>query len=298
MSKYLLILVLLFLAPVFVCASGYLTSSNIYDSQSCASAYGVWDGTKTISNGACSCPVDREPSGGICDCKYPYYSVNGSCVEIKPGESYSHVTSEQSRIESIKCYAKDVILCDFKGENCVTSSSGRMVSPVVQSDGSLKCPEGFESAEVKTYNDSIGKSSSGSSTSSSSTSAGGSSGYSTTTGYTTTPGKTVSGTLPSITIGQKEITLPKVTGFLSISNPLTASSFNELLQRLLDWILNVALVVAPLIIVYAGFLHVTAMGDIAKITKARNIILYAAIGFIVALMAKSLIALFVDLIPK
>jgi len=300
MKKFLIILFSLFLLPLFfVSASGYLTSSNIYDKQSCESAYGIWDANKTISSGACSCPSTRGPSGGICDCVYPYYSVNGACVEIKAGEIYSHVTSEQSRIESIECSAVDSLKCDINGQNCVLTASDYTVDPIVQSDGSLKCPEGFSSPEVEDYNDSIGKTSSSSSSSSSSSNTGSSSGsYSTTTGYTTTPGKTVSGTMPSITITPKETTLPIITGSMSISNPISAGSFNELLQRLLDWILNIALVVAPLVIVYAGFLHVTAMGDMAKITKARNIILFASIGFIVALMAKSLIALFVNLIPK
>lgn len=80
-------------------------------------------------------------------------------------------------------------------------------------------------------------------------------------------------------------------GGATIPNPLGHASFTALFEAIIDWIIDIALVLAPLIIVYGGFLHITSAGDPAKSTQGKKVILYAAIGLIVALLAKSLIGI-------
>ena len=99
---------------------------------------------------------------------------------------------------------------------------------------------------------------------------GGSGGTTTEGGGTTTTGGSTGGTIP---------------------NPINSTSFTELFNAVIDWIINIALVLAPLIIVYGGFLHITSAGDPAKSSQGKKVILYAAIGLIVALLAKSLIGI-------
>jgi len=300
MKKFLLILFSLFLIPVISMAYGeyyYDYSSKSYqcvkpsDQLEIINGVVYCGGVHFESGGGYSCAdPNAEASAGSCYCKNGYSrDSSGKCV-VDPNWTLGGATSsanQQNAAESA---------CDQSGGTWLSSMTCKCPTGCHQSSDGWCVADGEEMLGVcmgdgdGTFDGRTG----GPGTSSSS----GSSGYSTTTGYTTTPGKTVSGTMPSITITPKEITLPTITGSMSISNPISAGSFNELLQRFLDWILNIALVVAPLIIVYAGFLHVTAMGDMAKVTKARNIILFASIGFMVALMAKSLIALFVNLIPK
>jgi membrane-anchored glycerophosphoryl diester phosphodiesterase (GDPDase) len=65
----------------------------------------------------------------------------------------------------------------------------------------------------------------------------------------------------------------------------------------ITWIRNIGLVIAPLLIVYGGFTYITAMGESAKITKAKQILLYAAIGLIVVLLAQSLLGVIKSWIP-
>jgi len=54
------------------------------------------------------------------------------------------------------------------------------------------------------------------------------------------------------------------------------------------WIVGLAAVVMGL---WAGILFITAGGDAAKVTTARNILLYAIIGIAVAILAFSLVAI-------
>jgi hypothetical protein len=76
-----------------------------------------------------------------------------------------------------------------------------------------------------------------------------------------------------------------------ITNPITATSFGEIVDNILTFIWWVALALVPLMIVIAGFYFVTAAGDPAKVEKAKGIILYAVIGFIIILLARGFVEL-------
>jgi len=136
-------------------------------------------------------------------------------------------------------------------------------------------------------------------TGSSSSSGSGSIGSGVTSGSTTGGGSsTISSNYNSGNSGGGQITLPTVTSTGVLTNPIASGSFADLLNRIIDWILNIALVLAPLVIVYGGFIYMTAAGDTNKVSQGKNIVLYAVIGFIVALLAKSLIGIFKDLVVK
>jgi len=63
------------------------------------------------------------------------------------------------------------------------------------------------------------------------------------------------------------------------------------LNAIVNWAFAILLVMAALFIVVAAFYFVTAGGAPEKIEMARNLILYAIIGVVVALLAKGLIKL-------
>lgn len=56
-----------------------------------------------------------------------------------------------------------------------------------------------------------------------------------------------------------------------------------------NWVFVILIVVATIFIVIAGFTFVTAAGDPAKVTTARNYVLYALIGLVVAFLAKAIL---------
>lgn len=77
-----------------------------------------------------------------------------------------------------------------------------------------------------------------------------------------------------------------------ICNPLEAKSFAELIENIIKFIFNLALWIAPIMFIIAGFYYITATGDPAKIQTAKNIILYTVIGLIIVISARGLVVLF------
>ena len=65
----------------------------------------------------------------------------------------------------------------------------------------------------------------------------------------------------------------------------------EVLENLTNWMFVILLIVAAIFIIVAAFYFVTAQGDPDKTNKARNFVLYALIGVLIAFVAKGLIYL-------
>lgn len=258
--------------------------AEVYQS-ACEGAGATWDA------GVCTCP---KSSNGIsqtwstldnaCKCVGQYTNVGDEC-KIITSDTGSSVAgqSEASRCLAAKCQVPDNMF-------------GSTVAPTYNySTGLCSCPSGYSSAAVDYFNKTVtdpnfdaSQGVSGVMGSSSSVSSGssGTTSTTTTTTYTSGNSSTVSVSLPSVTS----------TGVLA--NPITSGTLADLLNRIIDWILNIALVLAPLVIVYGGFIYMTAAGDTNKVSQGKNIVLYAVIGFIVALLAKSLIGIFTGLVVK
>lgn len=77
---------------------------------------------------------------------------------------------------------------------------------------------------------------------------------------------------------------------IEIEPPTKYKTFGELIEAIIDFIYKIALVLAPLFIVIAGFYFVTASGDPAKIKTGQDIIKYTLIGLLIILLATGLIA--------
>lgn len=66
--------------------------------------------------------------------------------------------------------------------------------------------------------------------------------------------------------------------FPGLGNPIKANSILEFINTALDVILQLAVPVAVIFIIWAGFLFVVARGNPAKLEIAKKAILYALIG--------------------
>lgn len=84
---------------------------------------------------------------------------------------------------------------------------------------------------------------------------------------------------------------PTVPGQVVICNPLKVCDFQELVDKIIDFIFFVAIAIAPIMLIIAGFIFLTAGGNPQKISQAKSLILYTVIGFVVVLLAKGLIAI-------
>jgi len=75
-----------------------------------------------------------------------------------------------------------------------------------------------------------------------------------------------------------------------IENPLTTTSFEEIVDNIIDFIFKIAIVLAPLMVVIGGALMITSGGSAEKITQAKNLILWTAVGFLILLLAKGILS--------
>lgn len=79
------------------------------------------------------------------------------------------------------------------------------------------------------------------------------------------------------------------TDTIQICNPLQSGDLTDIVGNILDILFNFALVLTPLMVVVAGIMFVTAGGSPERISTAKRILLWTAVGFVIILLAKGLI---------
>ncbi len=65
---------------------------------------------------------------------------------------------------------------------------------------------------------------------------------------------------------------------LTIVNPLKAGSIPDLINTIAQFAMEIGLPIAIMFIVYAGFLFVSARGDVKKLEKAKGAFTWAVVG--------------------
>lgn len=88
------------------------------------------------------------------------------------------------------------------------------------------------------------------------------------------------------------ILVPLTVEAVTIENPLAADNFQELVDDLINIIFYLAIAVAPIMFIVAGFYFITAAGEPEKIQTAKKMILWTLVGLLVIMSAKGLIMLF------
>ena len=78
---------------------------------------------------------------------------------------------------------------------------------------------------------------------------------------------------------------------IDLINPLAADTLEDAINAFINFLFYLAMAAAPILIIYAGFLLLTAGGDPAKITRARQIITWTLVAVAIILFAKGLPAL-------
>jgi TRAP-type C4-dicarboxylate transport system permease small subunit len=67
--------------------------------------------------------------------------------------------------------------------------------------------------------------------------------------------------------------------------PTGSETVTSILSTIIGWFLLVAGAIAVIYLIWAGYTYITSAGDPEKATKARNSILYAAIGIVVIVLS-------------
>lgn len=80
------------------------------------------------------------------------------------------------------------------------------------------------------------------------------------------------------------------SGSICIKNPLCSNTMQELIESLINVIFWLAVIIVPLMIIIGAFCYATSGGSPDKIRTAKNIMLYAAIGFVIIMLAKAIMS--------
>ena len=78
-------------------------------------------------------------------------------------------------------------------------------------------------------------------------------------------------------------------GVTCICNPLGSTNFTDIINNILTLLFNFALVLTPIVVIASGVMFVTAGGDPTRISTAKRILLGAAAGFVIILLARGLV---------
>jgi len=84
--------------------------------------------------------------------------------------------------------------------------------------------------------------------------------------------------LPAVSLAQAPRSAPTV-------------SVIKVLDNIVDWLFSILLIIAVIWLIVAGYYFITAQGDPERIAKARNMVLYALIGVLIAFLARGLVLL-------
>ena len=84
----------------------------------------------------------------------------------------------------------------------------------------------------------------------------------------------------------------------ALTNPLVADSLVELLEEFVRVVVMIAIPVAAVFIIYAGFLFVTAGGNETKIASAKKTFFWTIIGVIILLGAGIIIQVITETVRE
>jgi len=76
---------------------------------------------------------------------------------------------------------------------------------------------------------------------------------------------------------------------ITIHNPLRVDTLEQLIEAITGFVFNLALILAPLLLIIAGILFVTSAGIPGRVTQAKNMAIYTIIGLIIVLLATGLV---------
>jgi uncharacterized membrane protein len=104
--------------------------------------------------------------------------------------------------------------------------------------------------------------------------------------------------LTTILVG---IALISLAGPLSVSaeefelkSPIEHKTFGALIGAIAGFLQGLAIIIAPIFIIFGAFYFITSNGDASKIKTGQRIILYTLIGFLIIFLAKAIVDLLIE----
>jgi len=81
-----------------------------------------------------------------------------------------------------------------------------------------------------------------------------------------------------------------------IDQGLCEAGLRSMILKMVNWVLLFLGLMATGFLIYGGFLYITSAGNDENINKAKKLILYAAVGVVVILLASILVNALVDMV--
>ena len=78
-------------------------------------------------------------------------------------------------------------------------------------------------------------------------------------------------------------------GTICIDNPLEADTIEELIENIIDFIVVIAIALAPLMALVGAFYILTSGGEPKRVQTGKDIILYTFVGLLIVFLAKGII---------
>lgn len=75
---------------------------------------------------------------------------------------------------------------------------------------------------------------------------------------------------------------------IEIPNPIKTKSIAELIDRIVTYLITIATIIFPLVIIYGAFQLLSTGGDVEKAIMGRKTITYAVIGYVLILVSKGI----------
>ena len=85
-------------------------------------------------------------------------------------------------------------------------------------------------------------------------------------------------------------------GKTCICNPLTTAKFTDVVDRILNILFFVAIAVAPVMIIVAGFKFLTGGGNPETLQAARQMLVWTGVGFGIILLSKGIVIILRNII--
>ncbi len=103
-------------------------------------------------------------------------------------------------------------------------------------------------------------------------------------------------TTPTPTPTVSKSNAPPKIGTFTLTNPLGSNTIDEIIDKLLNGLITVSIPILTLLILYAGALILTSQGKPETITKGKDIILYALLGFGIIIVGKGFVSLIISIL--
>ncbi|MDD5590286.1 MAG: pilin [Candidatus Portnoybacteria bacterium] len=83
-----------------------------------------------------------------------------------------------------------------------------------------------------------------------------------------------------------------------LDNPLKSDSFEGTVEKIAEWIRLIAIPIASIMILYAGFLFMTSGGNEEKVKTAKRTLLWTVIGIAIIIIGSGFITLIKDILTS